>query len=174
LALGSRGHATPAKCFSYAHTNYVILGEVLHLATGRDVADLIRDRILKPLCLRETRSDSTAFIPQPVLHAFTSERGTYEGSTCWNPSWTVARGAAMTSTIEDVRRSAIAIGEGTVLLPASHDLQLAFTDVPPRTAPGRPHPPPGGGAPDPQRRRGSYFLSPSTASKITYRMRSIA
>src|SRR5262245_45334830 len=131
LALTQRRRCDPGACFSYAHTNYVILGEVLSLATGRDVADLIRDGILKPLRLRETLSDSTAFIPEPVLHAFTSERGTYEESTYWNPSWTIGRGAVMTSTIEDVRRSAIAIGEGTLLTPASHELQLAFTDVPP-------------------------------------------
>ena len=37
----------------------------------------------------------------------------------------------MTSDIEDVRRSAVAIGEGTLLSPASHDLQVAFTEVPP-------------------------------------------
>jgi D-alanyl-D-alanine carboxypeptidase len=97
----------------------------LQKITGRPVATLMQDNILSPLGLHETASSSTADIPSPVLHAFDSERGLYEESTFWNPSWTLATGAIMTSTIEDVRKSAIAIGEGTLLSPASHQEQIA-------------------------------------------------
>jgi D-alanyl-D-alanine carboxypeptidase len=33
-----------------------------------------------------TQSNQTAEIPDPVLHAYSSERDTYEESTFWNPS----------------------------------------------------------------------------------------
>lgn len=114
----------PGTCFAYAHTNFVILGEVLTRATGKPVVDLIREGILEPLSLENTRSESTPVIQEPVLHAYDGERGLYEESTYWNPSWTLARGAIMTTDIGDLLTSAIAIGTGSLLSPESHRLQL--------------------------------------------------
>jgi D-alanyl-D-alanine carboxypeptidase len=116
-ALAQPMKCKPGTCFSYAHTNFVILGRVMAMASGRPVADLIRTGVLEPLGLRETRSDSTPFIPAPVLHAFSSDRGRYEDSTDWNPSWTIAEGSIMTSTIPDVMRSAAAIATGRLVSP---------------------------------------------------------
>lgn len=115
----------PGEGFTYAHTNFVILGMVLQKITAKPVATLMKEHILSPLRLQDTDSSSTADIRPPVLHAFDSERGMYEESTFWNPSWTLATGAIMTSNIDDVRKSAIAIGEGTLLSPASHKEQIA-------------------------------------------------
>lgn len=126
----------PGECFAYAHTNYVILGEVLRQASGREVADLIREIILEPLGLNDTRSSDTAEIPQPVLHAFDDERGLYEDATYWNPSWTLARGAIMTTNIYDVERSAVAIGTGSLISEQSQERMLAptTTGMPPMTS----------------------------------------
>jgi CubicO group peptidase (beta-lactamase class C family) len=114
----------PGTSFNYAHTNFVILGMALQKITGKSVATLMNEHIITPLGLQETESSSTPDIRPPVLHAFDSERGRYEESTFWNPSWTLASGAIMTSDIEDVRKSAIAIGEGTLLSSASHNAQI--------------------------------------------------
>lgn len=54
-------------------------------------------------------------MPRPVLHAFSSERGIYEESTFWNPSWTIAPGAVLTSNVCDMARSAEAIGSGELI-----------------------------------------------------------
>ncbi len=120
----------PGTNWAYGHTNYVILGQALERATGRPMAALLRELILDPLGLRDTQSEATAAIREPVLHAFSSERrevlgippGTrfYEESTFWNPSWTLTRGAIQTTNIYDMAASAVAIGEGTLLSPASH------------------------------------------------------
>ncbi len=115
----------PGTCWSYAHTNFVILGKVLEKATGRPLSELIRKGVLDPLSLKNTRSEQTAQIQEPVLHAFDVERGKYEESTYWDPSWTLAEGAVQTSDIADILASASAIGEGTLLSPASHRLQLS-------------------------------------------------
>jgi D-alanyl-D-alanine carboxypeptidase len=115
----------PGACWSYAHTNFVILGKVLEKASGRPLQDLIREGILEPLSLNDTRSEMTAIIQEPVLHAFDGERGRYEDSTYWDPSWTLAEGAIMTSNIADILKSAAAIGEGTLVSPQSHAAQIA-------------------------------------------------
>jgi D-alanyl-D-alanine carboxypeptidase len=125
----------PGQCFAYAHTNFVILGEVLSKVTNTPLNELIDSRILKPLALQNTRSEQTAVIPEPVLHAFDGERGNYEDSTYWNPSWTLGDGAVMTTNIADLLTSAIALGSGKLLSESSHALQIAAPDplVPPLT-----------------------------------------
>jgi D-alanyl-D-alanine carboxypeptidase len=125
LALRKPMPCDPGACWSYAHTNFVILGKVLGRASGRPLQDLIREGILEPLSLNGTRSEMTAIIQEPVLHAFDGERGRYEDSTYWDPSWTLAAGAIMTSNIADILKSAAAIGEGTLVSPQSHAAQIA-------------------------------------------------
>jgi CubicO group peptidase (beta-lactamase class C family) len=115
----------PGTCFAYAHTNYVILGQVMEKAAGKPLADLIAEYVLDPLGLENTRSETSAFIQQPVLHAFTAERGVFEDSTYWNPSWTLAEGAVMTTDIDDLAASARAVGDGELLSPESHASQIA-------------------------------------------------
>jgi D-alanyl-D-alanine carboxypeptidase len=115
----------PGACFTYAHTNYVVLGEVLAKATGRPVADLIKEYVLDPLGLRNTRSDQTARIPEPVLHGYSAEREDFEASTDWSPSWTLAEGSIMTGDIYDVERSAIGIGTGALISKADYEMMIA-------------------------------------------------
>src|SRR5262245_49950476 len=52
LALKKSMACDPGTCWSYAHTNFVILGKVLEKASGRPLQDLIREGILEPLSLR--------------------------------------------------------------------------------------------------------------------------
>ena len=115
----------PGTSFNYSHTNFVVLGEALAKITGKPIAQLIRKQVLKPLRLRNTQQSCTAQIPEPVLHAFTTERGTYEESTFWNPSWTLGCGLVETTNIFDMARSARAIGTGALLSERSHQLQIA-------------------------------------------------
>jgi D-alanyl-D-alanine carboxypeptidase len=92
--------------------------------TGKSVEDLIRERIVEPLGMRGTQSYQTAVIPEPVLHTYTKERGTYEESTFWNPSWTLAKGSVMITDIHDLATSARAIGTGELVSEKSHEEQV--------------------------------------------------
>jgi D-alanyl-D-alanine carboxypeptidase len=114
----------PGTNWSYAHTNFVILGEALSAITDKPVDELIRERIVEPLGMRGTQSHQTAEIPEPVLHAYTKERGTYEESTFWNPSWTLAKGSVMITDIYDLATSARAIGKGELVSEKSHKEQV--------------------------------------------------
>jgi len=124
----------PGTKWDYSHTNYVILGQALESITGQSLATLLQEKILDPLDLRNTIGSSTAAIPEPVLHAFSSERRDalgipadarfYEESTFWNPSWTLPAGAIQTTNIYDMTATAVAVGTGALLSPDTHRLQI--------------------------------------------------
>jgi CubicO group peptidase (beta-lactamase class C family) len=114
----------PGTNWSYSHANFQILGAALEKITGVRLDRLLEQRVMSPLGLRETANRYTPVIPSPALHAFTSERGHYEESTYWNPSWTTAPGAVLTSDICDLARSAEAIGAGELLSRRSFRTQL--------------------------------------------------
>ncbi|WP_042417115.1 serine hydrolase domain-containing protein, partial [Streptacidiphilus anmyonensis] len=105
----------PGTNFSYSHANFLLLGEALERITHTRLDHLLEQRIFRPLGLRATSNSYTPDIPTPVLHAFTAERGTYEESTFWNPSWTTAPGAVINQDICDLARSAAGIGSGQTL-----------------------------------------------------------
>ncbi|MFJ7154564.1 serine hydrolase domain-containing protein [Streptomyces sp. NPDC101118] len=110
----------PGTSWSYSHANYVLLTDALQKITGTRIDVLLKERIWGPLGLRDTRNNFTPDIPSPVLHAYTSDRGFYEESTFWNPSWTTAPGAVITSHICDLARSAQGIGSGELISPRSY------------------------------------------------------
>ncbi|MFF0558146.1 serine hydrolase domain-containing protein [Streptomyces sp. NPDC004266] len=110
----------PGTNWSYSHADFVLLGAALERITGTRLDHLLRREVLGPLGLRETRNGFTPDVPSPVLHAFASDRGTYEESTFWNPSWTTAPGAVETTDICDLASSAVGIGSGRLLSPSSH------------------------------------------------------
>lgn len=128
----------PGTNWDYAHTNYVVLGLVMEEVTGLPLEEALQEKVLNPLGLDDTKASLTAEIPDPVLHAFSSERRAalglaadtafYEESTYWNPSWTLAHGAIQTSTIDDLHDSAIAIGTGELLSEESYEL-MTSTDL---------------------------------------------
>ncbi|GAA0593933.1 serine hydrolase domain-containing protein [Streptomyces crystallinus] len=110
----------PGTNWSYSHANFVILGAALEKITGTPLDVLLQEQVMGPLGLTETRNSFTPEIPRPVLHAFTAERGTYEESSFWNPSWTTAPGAVQTTNICDLARSASGIGSGELLSRAGY------------------------------------------------------
>ena len=139
----------PGTNWSYAHTNYVLLGLALERATGEPMPKLLSEKVLDPLGLRNTANSFTPAIPEPALHAFTAERRAaldipatvpfLEDSTYWNPSWTITHGAIQTTTIEDLATSSAGIGSGELLSADSYRI-FASKDLRGRThsAPGCP------------------------------------
>ncbi|MEO8726144.1 MAG: serine hydrolase domain-containing protein [Acidobacteriaceae bacterium] len=124
----------PGENWGYSHTNYVILGRVLEKITQMPLAKGMDEYIFDPMGLKQTHSFSTPEIPQPVLHAFSSERradlhvppevGFYEESTFWNPSWTTAEGAVQVTDITDMSKSMEAVGTGKLLSKKSYQAQV--------------------------------------------------
>jgi len=120
----------PGTNWSYSHTNFMVLGKILAKVGGKSLARLIKGEVLGPMGLKATVADQTGQIPQPVLHAYSSERRGYlelpastkfyEESTFWNMAWGTPVGATQTTDIRDLARSARAIGTGTLLSKRSY------------------------------------------------------
>jgi CubicO group peptidase (beta-lactamase class C family) len=105
----------PGACFHYAHTNFILLGRVVERVTGKSIAELLQQRFLGPLGLHDTKITKLPAIAAPALHAYSSERGVYEESTGWSPSWGLGDGLIMTSTLRDMTTLIKAVGSGKLL-----------------------------------------------------------
>jgi CubicO group peptidase (beta-lactamase class C family) len=89
------------------------------------LADALDKYVIGPMGLTNTTQSTTPVIPDPVLHAFSSERreplgikpdvAFYEEATYWNPSWTTVEGAIETTTIDDLCTSIEAVAAGKLL-----------------------------------------------------------
>ncbi len=124
----------PGTNWGYCHTNYVILGRVLEKIAGMPLRDALQRFVLGPMGLKQTTQSATPAVPQPVLHAFTSERRPflgikpgvpfYEEATYWNPSWTTIDGAVESTDITDLGVSIEAVASGKLLSSASSAEQI--------------------------------------------------
>jgi CubicO group peptidase (beta-lactamase class C family) len=121
----------PGTNWAYAHTNFMILGEILAEIGGKPLATLLSEKVHGPMGLTGTVESQTSAVPSPVLHAFTSERREalgipaeipfYEESTFWNKQWGTPMGANETTTIDDMATSAVAVGTGSLLSRSSYE-----------------------------------------------------
>ena len=118
----------PGTSWAFADTNFLLLARVLRRATGRPVDRLLGQRIWSKLGMNETEMRVAPHIPAPVMHGYSRERGRYEDTIRWSPSW--ARGFGnVTSTLGDMGRWAEALGTGSLLSRRSHALQVGPQNV---------------------------------------------
>ena len=127
IALGRGFACEPGTCFSYAHTNYLLLGRIVRaVAPEKSLKAHLRE-VLGDIDLRFSR---LAPIPGPALSAYTPERGFFEESTGWSPSWGLGNGMLATATIDDVAGIARQVLSGRTLPAASRrDLVRRYPPV---------------------------------------------
>ncbi|GAB2718342.1 serine hydrolase domain-containing protein [Kitasatospora kifunensis] len=134
----------PGTQWSYSNTDYAAVGAVLERVTGASLADLIRDRIARPLGLKHTylATDGSwhgryargyepdlAHMPAEVPTAFQDVAGVHGDGhvnvSGNDPSWGGAAGAVV-STAQDWSRFYTALMSGK-LLPAAQLAELRST-----------------------------------------------
>jgi len=118
----------PGTSWAFSDTNFMLLGEILTKAEGKPLGDQLHEKILDPLGLDDTAMQYTAQVPPPVLHGYDPERGDYQDSTFWNPSWAIYTGN-MTSDLADLGAWAPALGTGALLSAESHERQVGPGNV---------------------------------------------
>ncbi|MGV9455927.1 serine hydrolase domain-containing protein [Streptomyces sp. NPDC003635] len=127
LAYGYKHKNTsaPGKQFQYSNSNLILLGLVIEKVTGRPLAEVIDQGVLRPADLRHTIFPDSGEIPDPHPQGYTNQTLTGEvtDSTHWNPSWAWAAGA-MISNLHDLRRWAKVVATGTLLSPKTQAERL--------------------------------------------------
>jgi D-alanyl-D-alanine carboxypeptidase len=127
----------PGSSFSYADTNYILLGMVIERITGRTYYQELDDRILRPLSLGDTTPSDRPDLPGLVCGHTTPDnpfrvpvRTLRDGRYPMNPQveWT---GGGLISTSADLVRWALALYAGDVLAPAmqQHMLTTGVSDL---------------------------------------------
>jgi len=121
----------PGTNWSYSHTNFMLLGEILSKIGNKPLDVLLREKVLDPMGLKNTTASQTSEIPSPVLHAFDSERRSalkipanipfYEESSFWNSQWGTPIGANQTTNIDDMATTAVKVGSGALLSKPSYE-----------------------------------------------------
>jgi len=127
--------------WEYSDTNFILLGMIVEEITGESCYDLIQERILDPLSLRNTVPSSSRTIPGLIqgyagpANAFggTDEVILPDGRFVINPQFEWA-GGGFASTTEDLARWARALYTGRAFDPAL--LPLMLDGVPARLGPG--------------------------------------
>lgn len=106
----------PGARFQYSNSNLVLLGLVVEKVTGKRLADVIHDRVVRPAGLRRTFLPKGAEFPEPHAHGYTDQTltGAVADATDWNPSWAWAAGG-MISNLQDLRRWAPVLATGKLL-----------------------------------------------------------
>src|SRR5438034_43907 len=121
----------PGTNWSYAHTNFMILGEVLSKIGRKPLDVLVKEKVFVPMGLKNTTASQTSEMPTPILHAFDSERRSAlkipsnvaftEESTFWNAQWGTPMGANQTTNIDDMIMTAVKVGTGALLSRSSYE-----------------------------------------------------
>lgn len=72
LIRGNTTNTVPGTTFEYTNSNYVLLGEILRMLTGRNWRNIIQEDILNPLGMTQTKipAHQDWMLPEPWMHGF--------------------------------------------------------------------------------------------------------
>ncbi|MEU8925819.1 serine hydrolase domain-containing protein [Kitasatospora sp. NPDC048545] len=115
----------PGTTFQYSNTNLVLLGLVVEKVTGRPLAEVLDERVLRPSRLQHTLLPHGPEFPAPHPRGYTDQTlsGATADATDWNPSWAWAAGA-MISDLQDLRHWAESVATGRLLSPHTQAQRL--------------------------------------------------
>jgi CubicO group peptidase (beta-lactamase class C family) len=115
----------PGKVFSYNNADYIVLGRIIEVVTGKTFEQVLADRILGPVGLQDTGLlRQREIIPRLAPTYFTPEKGAalINDMPVYPENWFAAGG--MYSTTGDLMKFANALYGGKVLSAAWLDLML--------------------------------------------------
>jgi D-alanyl-D-alanine carboxypeptidase len=124
---------TPGTDWSYSNTNYILVGLVLQQATGKSVADLVQQRVIRPLHLANTYLAGTSGFRGRFAHGYAPPGllgDSYVDLSRWSPSWAWAAGA-LVSNAPDLARFYQSLLSGRLLSQAMlHQMTTTVSAAP--------------------------------------------
>ncbi|WP_435241995.1 serine hydrolase domain-containing protein [Streptomyces cucumeris] len=122
LAMRHPPEFSPGTDWSYSNANYIVAAMIIHKVTGGSWAQEVKDRIIRPLGLRDTSTPGVfPSILGPHAQGYAAfGTGTGIDVTKLNSSMAVGSGSII-STAHDLNRFYGALLGGRLLAPAQHD-----------------------------------------------------
>jgi D-alanyl-D-alanine carboxypeptidase len=113
-ALAMPWTSEPGQEFSYANTNYVLLGRIVAELDGKSIGQALQDRIFDALEMADTTYPTDSALDENGLHGYVLENGTYTDVTDYDAGiW--SSGAAVVSTVGDMNTFFRALFDGTLI-----------------------------------------------------------
>jgi len=134
VAAAQKPYFPPGEGWRYSNTDYNLLGMVIEQATGRSWREEVRERIIKPLNLENTRlpEPGDLSISDNHAHGYFDMGGQLIDFTKIDPSMAGAAGghALITTTMDLARFLNVVLAGELFQKPGTLDEMLAFVDVP--------------------------------------------
>lgn len=119
---GKEGPALPGTAWAYANSNFVLLGAIARVITGKPIKQLIKEMCIDPIGLTETSWPNDYQMPQPAPTGYKPGLipGTFQDGTWLNPELFGAAGCIV-STAHDIKRWCEVLRDGELLSPTMHN-----------------------------------------------------
>jgi D-alanyl-D-alanine carboxypeptidase len=119
IGVGEPPLFAPGQGWAYSNTNYVLLGMIIERVTGHSLAAEYRDRIFRPLGLKNTRyAPGVVSMPRPFSHGYDPLSGGTWPADVTRTSPTIAGSAgAIVSVPNDLQRFMRALLGGRLVPP---------------------------------------------------------
>jgi CubicO group peptidase (beta-lactamase class C family) len=130
FAYDQPAYFAPGESWRYSNTNYILLGEIVEAATGKNLSQVIREGILTPLGMSNTFFATEESVPDVVNGYWDiDEDGRLNDVSFLSLSWAGASGN-MISNAQDLTHFAEALFGGKLLQPATLQQMLTLVDTP--------------------------------------------
>lgn len=118
---GKAGPAMPGTAWAYANSNFMLLGAIARVITGKPIKQLIKEMCIDPIGLTETSWPNDYQMPQPAPTGYKPGLipGTFQDGTWLTPELFGAAGCIV-STVHDIKRWCEVLRDGELLSPAMH------------------------------------------------------
>ncbi len=115
----------PGSCFQYSNSNYFILGYIIELVAGKPYEEVLREKILEPLHMKDTGVDNATQIFPNKAYGYIKVDGEWQVAPFINSSGAYAAGAIY-STVGDLEKWTHSLLNETLL---SHKSTLQLTSL---------------------------------------------
>ncbi|KPK85553.1 MAG: hypothetical protein AMS27_07005 [Bacteroides sp. SM23_62_1] len=129
-------YAAPGEDWFYSNTNYILLGEIIKVATGSSVSSGLRNHFFEPLGISNTYYAIEETLPPDIAHGWfdLTGNGSYDDVSLISRNGiysVLGSSAAIFSTAEDLAKWSSALFNGNVLSESSLDMMLyAYSTMP--------------------------------------------
>lgn len=115
----------PGEKWSYSNTGYVLLGIVIHRASGQFYGDLLQERVFRPLGMTATRIISEADIVPHRSAGYRLVKGELKNQEWVSPTLNTTADGALYTNVLDVAKWDAALWERKFIQPSSYEAMWA-------------------------------------------------